>query len=161
MEEKLNNKYREIAEIVNEMIPESWEIVHIYAQISDTGGGVYFYYKSERYNDFVYSLEITRLYNVDGEQYDEKEYEFYKLAEELQELFKANKQELWYSFTMSLQNTGEFKIHFDYTDWFETEYGFGDQMIIWKYKYLDEKPKDEKLQRVIDKYLFEYPKNPI
>lgn len=52
-------------------------------------------------------------------------------------------------------------MHFDYTNWFDTEYSFSDQMIIWKYKYLDEKPQDMKLQQVIEKYLAEYPSNPI
>lgn len=62
---------------------------------------------------------------------------------------------------MSLQKNGKFKMHFDYTNWFDTEYSFSDQMIIWKYKYLDEKPQDMKLQQVIEKYLAEYPSNPI
>ncbi|MBC1779015.1 immunity protein YezG family protein [Listeria booriae] len=161
MERELNSQYKKIAELVNKMIPEPWEIIHLYAQISDTGGGVYFYYKSEQYEDYVYSLELTKLYNINKAEHDKNEYELYKLAKKLQAIFKENNQEPWYSFTMSLQKNGKFKMHFDYTNWFDTEYSFSDQMIIWKYKYLDEKPQDQKLQQIIDKYLLEYPKNPI
>lgn len=85
----------------------------------------------------------------------------FDLCKKLRLFFKDNGQELWYSFTMSLENTGKFKMHYDYTNWFETDYSFSDQMIIWKYKYLNEKPQDKKLQKIIDRYLVEYPDKPI
>ena len=43
MEKEINRLYREIAEIVNEMIPEEWEKFYFYAQISETGGERTFY----------------------------------------------------------------------------------------------------------------------
>lgn len=42
MEDEVNQLHKEIAEIVNEMIPEKWEKFYFYAQISETGGGTYF-----------------------------------------------------------------------------------------------------------------------
>lgn len=62
---------------------------------------------------------------------------------------------------MSLEKTGKFKLHYDYTNWLKTGYSFSDQMIIWKYKYLNEKPQDKELQKIINRYLIEYPDNPI
>ncbi|MBC1725040.1 antitoxin YezG family protein [Listeria seeligeri] len=161
MEKKLNNLYRKIAETVNQMIPEEWDNFYFYAQVSDTGGGTYFYYKPKSYNKYIYSLEIPRLYKVNEKEFKALKRGLFPFAEEMREVFKENNQELWYSFTMYLESTGKLKIHFDYTNWFETEYGFSDQMIIWKYKYLNEKPKDEKLQKIIDSYLVNYPDNPI
>ena len=38
----MNKLYREIAETVNEMIPEEWEKFYFYAQISETGGNLLF-----------------------------------------------------------------------------------------------------------------------
>lgn len=35
MEKEMNKLYREIAETVNEMIPEEWKRFYFYAQISD------------------------------------------------------------------------------------------------------------------------------
>ncbi|HDR7619421.1 TPA: DUF600 family protein, partial [Bacillus mycoides] len=46
MEKEMNKLYREIAETVNEMIPEEWEKFYFYAQISETGGGTYFFYNT-------------------------------------------------------------------------------------------------------------------
>ena len=52
-------------------------------------------------------------------------------------------------------------MHYDYTNWFDTEYSFSDQMIIWKNKYLGEVPNDENYKTLIDKYHSEFPNNPI
>ncbi|MBC2035445.1 antitoxin YezG family protein [Listeria booriae] len=161
MEKKLNALYKQIAETVNQMIPEEWEDFHFYAQVSDTGGGTYFYYKSTGYNEYVYSLDIPELYKLDEKKFKALKRSLLPMSEEIRNIFKENDQEPWYSFTMSLQKNGKFKMHFDYTNWFDTEYSFSDQMIIWKYKYLNEKPQDQKLQQIIDKYLLEYPENPI
>ncbi|MBU5465780.1 hypothetical protein KQI49_02925 [Virgibacillus sp. MSJ-26] len=46
-------------------------------------------------------------------------------------------------------------------DWFKTDYLFDAQKIIWKYKYLRIKPEHPNDQKVIEKYLGEYPDNPI
>ncbi|EUJ32211.1 antitoxin YezG family protein [Listeria cornellensis] len=158
---KLNALYQQIAETVNQMIPEEWENFHFYAQVSDTGGGTYFYYKSNEYNEYVYSLDIPKLYKLDEKKFKELKRSLLPTSEEIRNVFKENDQEPWDSFTMSLQKSGKFKMHFDYTNWFDTEYSFSDQMIIWKYKYLNEKPQDQKLQQFVEKHLLEYPENPI
>lgn len=85
----------------------------------------------------------------------------FELSEKLREVFKENDQELWYSFTLSLERTGKLNISFDYTDWFSTDYSFSDQHIIWKYKYLGEEPSDASLKGIIEKYKADYPENPI
>lgn len=56
----MNRIYHEIAEIVNEMIPEKWESFHCYAQVSETGGGTYFFYNTpDKKEEFIYSLDIS------------------------------------------------------------------------------------------------------
>ncbi len=52
-------------------------------------------------------------------------------------------------------------MHYDYTDWFNTDYSFSDQMIIWKNKYLGEVPNDDKDKALIEKYNREFSTNPI
>ena len=91
----------------------------------------------------------------------EKKINLYKLSKELRRVFKDNDQEAWYSFTMSLNSRGKFTLHYDYTNWFDTEYSFSDQMIIWKYKYLGNEPDDSESKDLIGRYLDEYPNNPI
>lgn len=162
LEIKLNRLYREIAETVHAMIPEEWEKFYFYAQISEAGGGTYFFYNNFRNKqNYKYSVEISFKYEVNEEEFERKEDSLYKLSKELRDVFKDNQQELWYSFTMSLEHSGEFNMHFDYTNWLETEYSFSDQMIIWKRKYLGEVPINENDKALINKYDNEFPNNPI
>lgn len=158
----MNQIYREIAETVNEMIPEEWDKFYYYAQISETGGGTYFFYNSpEDEQNYKYSLEIPFEYDIDKEQYKLKDRTLFVLSDKLREIFKDNQQELWYSFTLSLESNGKFKLHYDYTNWFDTNYGFDDQLVIWEFKYLGKTPDDQESKDLIARYLVEYPDNPI
>ncbi|NMD71600.1 antitoxin YezG family protein [Bacillus sp. DNRA2] len=161
MEKEMNRLYKEITEKVNEMIPEDWNKFHFYAQISENGGGTYFFYNTIENNLYKYSLEIPLKYQIDEDEFERNEDLLYKLSKKLREVFKDNGQELWYSFTMSLESSGKFTLHYDYTNWFDTEYSFSDQMIIWKNKYLGEVPKDKNYNALIEKYHNEFPNNPI
>ena len=161
MEEKLEALYGEIAEKVNEMMPEVWSKFYFYAQISGTGGRVYFFYKSEQHGDYVYNLDIPKLFEIDKNQFNRDKHELLLLSEKIRNIFKENQQELWYSFTISLDDKGKFEMSYDYTNWFDTGYTFGDQLAIWEYKYLNKKPTVKRLQEALERYLVEYPNNPI
>ena len=162
MEKEMNQIYNQIAETVNEMIPEEWGKFHYYAQISETGGGTYFFYNTpEDVENFKYSLEIPRYYHDYKDQYKIKGRVLFELSEKLRKNLIDNEQEPWYSFTLSIDRNGKFKIHYDYTNWFDTKYSFDDQLLIWEYKYLGNIPEDEKSRQLIDRYLEEYPDNPI
>lgn len=162
LEQRLNELYRKIAETVNEMIPEQWERFYYYAQISEDGGGTYFFYQPSTNPSLnVYSLEIPFKYQVDEKSFKLNKRKLFSLSEEMRDVFKSEEQELWYSFTLKLESTGQLNVHFDYTNWFDTEYSFSDQMIIWKNKYLGEVPDDENNKALIDKYYSEFPNDPI
>ncbi|WP_411801214.1 immunity protein YezG family protein [Bacillus atrophaeus] len=45
----------------------------------------------------------------------QKKRKLFDLSEKLREVFKENDQELWYSFTLSLERTGKLNVSFDYT----------------------------------------------
>ncbi|OFD77375.1 hypothetical protein BWGOE8_32430 [Bacillus mycoides] len=93
MEKELNRLYREVAETVNEMIPEEWEKFYFYAQISETGGGTYFFYNNLRSKEkYKYSVGIPFKYEVDEEEFERKEDSLYKLSKELRNVFKDNQQ---------------------------------------------------------------------
>jgi len=161
LEKEMNKLYREIAETVNEMIPEKWEKFFFNAQISETGGGTYFFYNTPGNRQCFYSVKIPFNYAIDKEEFKRNKRKLFELSDKLRNVFQDNQQELWYSFTMILNSNGDFKIHYDYTNWFDTEYSFSDQMIIWKNKYLGEVPNDENYKALIDKYHSEFPNNPI
>lgn len=79
----------------------------------------------------------------------------------MREIFKDEEQKLWHSFTLIIEKIGKLKVHFDYTNWFDTNYSFNDQLTIWEYKYLNEIPEDTKLKELLKKYIEEYPNDPI
>ncbi|QDZ82803.1 immunity protein YezG family protein [Priestia megaterium] len=163
METEINQFYREISETVNEMIPTKWTKIYFYAQISETGGGTYFFYNTlENEKNYKYSLEIPCEYDdIDKEFYKVKDQALFELSNRLRNVFKDNQQELWYSFTLSVNSDGKLKVHYDYTNWFDTDYSFDDQLVIWEYKYLGTEPDDSESKTLINKYLNEYPNNPI
>lgn len=162
MEIQVQNIYRKIAETINNMIPEEWYEFYFYAQVSDNGGGTYFFYNTiDEMKIFKYSLKIPYNFEVNRDKFKDYKKSLYELSEELRNSFKDNDQEPWYSFTLYLNREGKFKVSYDYTDWFKTSYSFSDQLVIWKHKYLNEFPEDPTLQQLITKYNEEYPHNPI
>lgn len=162
MEVLLKEYYREIAVTVDKIIPENWKRFFFYAQVSNDGGGTYFFYSPASDPEiYEYSLKIPQKFQINEKEFEESEIKLFNLAEKIREIFKENDQELWYSFTLSLDNSSKLNLNFDYTDWHKTNYGFSDQLKIWKYKYLNMMPIDEKGQLLINRYLAEYPYNPI
>lgn len=162
MELLLNELYKEIAITVDKMIPESWRKFFFYAQVSSEGGGTYFFYSPVNNPEmYEYSLKIPQKFQIDEKEFEEKEMKLFNIAEKMRKVFEDNGQELWYSFTLSLDNSGKFNLNFDYTDWHKTNYSFSDQLKIWKYKYLNIMPNDERGQLLISRYLEEYPNNRI
>ncbi|MBE5099391.1 immunity protein YezG family protein [Priestia aryabhattai] len=162
MEKEINQIYREISETVNEMIPTQWTKFYFYAQISETGGGTYFFYNTlDNESNYKYSLEIPYEYDIDKEFYKVKDRTLLELSNRLRNVFKDNQQELWYSFTLSVDSDGKLKVHHNYTNWFDKDYSFDDQLVIWEYKYLEAEPDDSESKALINKYLNEYPNNPI
>ncbi|WP_413372755.1 immunity protein YezG family protein [Paenibacillus taichungensis] len=158
----LNELYNEIAITVDKMIPENWSEFSFYAQVSNDGGGTYFFYSPVNSPEiYEYSLKIPQKFQIDQREFEESEMKLLNLAEKIRKVFDDNDQELWYSFTLSLDSTGKFNINFDYTNWYKTDYGFSDQLKIWKYKYLNIMPNDERGQFLINRYLEDYPNNPI
>jgi uncharacterized protein (TIGR01741 family) len=162
VENEMKQLHKEIAETVNKMIPEEWGKFYFYAQISETGGGTYFFYNTlDNESNYKYSLEIPYEYDIDKEFYKMKDRALFELSNRLRNVFKDNQQELWYSFTLSVNSDGKLKVHYDYTNWFDTDYSFDDQLVIWEYKYLGTEPDDSESKTLINKYLNEYPNNPI
>lgn len=162
MEKVINEISSKIAETVIDMIPEQWKIIYFYAQISETGGGTYFFYNTpEDEQNYIYSLDIPFKHSTYKQRNKMNARVLLELSEKLKKTFIDYQQEPWYSFTLSFDMDGKSKMYFDYTNWFDTSYSFNDQLRIWEYKYLGNQPNNESDRKLIDKYLKEYPNNPI
>lgn len=145
--------YQEIATQLNEMIPEDWEKVLMYTEVSEGADTGYFYYYPEGAQSPICCFDIYNIFEIDEDTYDEMHDKLMEYFRELWEEFKNNKQEPWTNLTFTLDNTGKFKIDYDYTDLSEADNY--EQRIIWEYKYLGMDPSPERKRdvKIIQKYL--------
>lgn len=146
----MENLYQKIANQVNEMIPEDWEKILIYAEVSEGATEVFFYYYPEG-KEPVYCFNISNIFEIDEEKFDDMHDELMEYFEQLWEEFKNNKQELWSNLTFILDNEGKFKIDYNYDD-LSQAIGYK-QQIIWEYKYLGIVPEDKVDKEYLDNYL--------
>ena len=151
MEEKLNELYGRIANALNDVIPEEWDKVYMYAQLVEDVSEVFFYYYPVGSNEFVYCLDIPELFEISENEYDKL---MDKLTKELYTLwyeFKNNGQEQWTNLTFILENNGKFKIDYDYTDLSDVD--DSEMHLVWEYKYLGIMPEDEDDRKIVEEYL--------
>ncbi|NCG68477.1 DUF600 family protein [Bacillus coagulans] len=109
--------YQQLANVLNEMIPEEWKKILMYSEIREGYAQMFFYYYPINCNQPTYSLDLTDIFdNIDPSRYNELKYKLYDLCEKLWVEFKKQGQEQWTSLTYILENTGKMNIHFTYND---------------------------------------------
>jgi hypothetical protein len=91
-----------------------------------------FYYCPEGSDKPVYSHDIPEVFTVSEHEYSKKWNQLIALTQNLQAEFKDNNQEPWTNFTLILDNTGKFKIDFNYDDLSNVD--LHKRKTIWKYK---------------------------
>jgi uncharacterized protein (TIGR01741 family) len=145
--------YGRIANILNEMIPEDWDRVYLYAQVSEGVQSFYFHYYPQGQNSTVYSPDIVDIFDIDEDSMDTLVLELCNCCKELLEEFKRNKQDLWTNFTLILESIGKFKIDYDYTDLSQID--DYERQIIWEYQNLGIKPPSERKRdvKILQNYL--------
>jgi len=150
-ENNLNRIYQNIAQIVVETIPEEWSKVFVYGEINEDVRTAFFFYYPVNSELPIYSHNITQLFDIKEEDYENL---WYKLLDDLEELwyeFKNNGQEPWTNLTFIFNDEGELKIDYDYEDLSEAnDY---EREIIWEYKYLGLIPEDRDDQEFLEGYL--------
>lgn len=63
---KMEELYTKIVQKVDEMIPEYWKDVYIYAEIDENyASTIFFYYYSKEEEEYIYSLEIDKIFEID------------------------------------------------------------------------------------------------
>ncbi|KTT60863.1 immunity protein YezG family protein [Staphylococcus epidermidis] len=142
-EKKVKNIYREIIDQLNTMIPDEWSTVYVNAEIYNDGGTVYFFYQSNKNNEIYYSLEIHDLYYISEETFDELDFKLYETFKKLCLLFDNESQNKWTTCELVITSEGKLKSEFGYTNWKKAEFGPGDRLNYFKYKYLGELPSNE------------------
>jgi uncharacterized protein (TIGR01741 family) len=148
---RLEMIYQKIAEQLQEIIPEEWDKIFLYAEINEDMRNVYFNYYPKSSSKSVYCHDIAEDFGISEDVYETL---FNNLVDFLGELwgeFKDSDVELWTNCTFILSNNGKFNIEYDYTDLSNTSPR--KMHIIWDYKYLGIEPKDDNDKKIIKEYL--------
>lgn len=157
--EGTNNLITSIAQQVNDTIPEEWENFYFHADINDDfSGGVYFFYNTDGSQKYIYSEDIPEIYNIDEDEYDEKNYQLYKLSKSLKQWFMEYEQAPWQAITIVVDSERKMKMDFDYADWLSSPYTPTPLMDYFEYRYLGKMP-ESKEQEELFKEMEEYQKS--
>ncbi|MCM3439382.1 immunity protein YezG family protein [Metabacillus halosaccharovorans] len=135
---ELNRLYNEIAQQVNDMIPTDWDNIYFNGEVKEGEGGVFFFFTPKDDGKHIFSHYIPKLYSVDKRAYNKEVHKLFQLTVELQKVFADNDQEPWFSVTLLLNASGKLDVHFDYTNWFESEFGPTARIKYFEYKYLSQ-----------------------
>lgn len=133
--QKMEQIYQEIASALVNIIPEDWNKIYLYAEFREGYKKVFFYYYPETQAKPVYSLDITELFDIEEDEFDELESELYNCFSRLREEFKEQNQEQWTNLTYILDNTGKMNINYGYED--ISEISPVDKQDKWEAEYLN------------------------
>lgn len=136
-ENELNQIYEKIVQQINNIIPIEWEKFSFNAEVKDEEGGVFFFFKPKGGKEYIYSHYIPNLYGIDKKSYNKELHNLFNIAIELQNIFIHNNQEPWFSVTLLVNDKGKLNVHFDYTNWHESEFGPTERIKYFEYKYLN------------------------
>jgi len=150
-EEKLNEIYSKIANTLNDVIPEDWDKVLMYGEISEGAEEVFFYYYPAGQDKPVYSHNIPEIFDISEDEYDELLLQLIDNITELQNELKNNGQEPWTNLTFILESNGKFKFEYDYTDLLEVDDIA--HHAVWEYKYLGIIPENEYRRKFVEEYI--------
>lgn len=115
-EAKLGEIYQQIAKTIVDMIPEIWEKVYLYGEVTEGVSQLYFFYYPTNNSSPVYFLNIPELFGISESVFDELKDQLFDYLEKLWNEFNKNDQEPWTNLTFILDSSGKFKIDFDYED---------------------------------------------
>ncbi|QIH76459.1 DUF600 family protein [Macrococcoides canis] len=143
MKQLINKKIIEIVEKTNDMIPEEWHELYINGDINDGAGGVFFYYNTAQDKEkWQYSEVIPFEFDgINEAEYDKEWLTLFKLALDLQQIFRENNQPIWSKVILHVDEHMKLTTEFDYSDWYNSEYADYEYMDYFRDEYLNQPPK--------------------
>lgn len=143
MEKEINKKIIEIVHQANNMIPVVWDDLYIVIEVDETySGEVFFYFKYM--DEYYYSLNMPRDFEVSQNIVFEQIDILFNLSQELKKIFNVNNLPNWFSCVLHINQENKLSVDFDYTPWYESDFGPIARMDFFEYKYLGKQPENEK-----------------
>ena len=144
--------YQKIGQQLNLIIPEAWNKVLLYSEVTEWSNRTYFYYYPYKQETPVYNLDIEDMENVNEDEINSALHRLYKLLRELWDEFKKQKQDQWTNLTFELMASGKFNIDYSYRE-LENEDSY-EQQVIWDYEKLGIIPNENRKRdfKIIEEY---------
>ncbi|WP_111292591.1 antitoxin YezG family protein [Bacillus safensis] len=147
--EPSNEVYQEILNTINEIIPVEWKNVLLYAEILNDSREVYFFFNTNKQQEYIYSHDIPDIFEVDENIYDDLLINLQDSFKKMRDEFKINDQKTWTNLTLRLKNRNQFAIVFNYDDISNSHYNTYQRMAIWEYENLGILPKNEEDRKIV------------
>lgn len=151
--ENIEELYQKIGQQLNLIIPETWDKVLLYSEVTEWSNRTYFYYYPHNNEMPTYSLDIEDMDEVSEDEVNQKLHQLYEYLRELWNEFKNQKQEQWTNLTLELTSNGKFEIDYNYEN-LENEDSY-EQQVIWEYKKLGMMPNKNRQRdyKIIEEYI--------
>lgn len=142
---------KKISDKVNEMIPEQWNKIYIYSEVTQNSGLISFYYFPKDSAEYVFSAMLPHLFDISAIDYYNDEDELLQLVRKLHDDAVQSYGDNWTSITFIIDSEGKTILDYGYDDLSQsTDY---DRLIVWEYKYLGVGPREEGDMKIIERYL--------
>lgn len=140
---ELGQIYKGIQYQLNNLIPEKWESIYLYASVIDQISDVetwemYFYYIPTGFikKNPISVYEVPNKFNLDEKEYLELVDNFGKIIKRLHNVYKETYGKNWSNMVISIKD-GQFLAEYNYDDILKSNYTSHDRHVIFKHKYLN------------------------
>ena len=155
MEQQLAALYNKLAQQIVAMIPAEWDVFHYLGEI-EKGKQSYssvFYFRDAASGEFVQSHSIRKIYQIANNTYLTQCLQLNKILLEIYDCFAENGQPLWEQMSLSVDQSGKFKVNYLY-DAMKNDFDPMTREVIWAYNTFEYIPKEGTGNRkILDEYL--------
>jgi uncharacterized protein (TIGR01741 family) len=143
--------YNNIAEKLEEIIPDEWYKIAMYAEEIGDVSSVSFYFYTKGGTLIHHSGNIPDEYNVNEGVFDSLIFELMDISKNLWQEFVNAGEEPWCSFTFLLDKEWNFKAEYEYSR--DNEVDTYEREIRWAYEKLGLVPDDDYARKLLEEHL--------
>ncbi len=131
---KIELIYQEIANKFVKIIPVEWNKILLFSEVEEDANSIYYVFYESENNILKTSDSLTDEFGVGIKERIMYSVELSRLVEKLNKAFIEEGLEKWNLITFILENTGKFKIYFEYVNLEESD--VTTRREAWEKKYL-------------------------
>lgn len=145
----LDNLYSELANTIISTLPMEWEVFHYLGEVESNKNSwsSVFFVKGIHEEKYIKCFDLSSFNDLCSNEMDSVLLRIY-------DCFVQNNLKIWEQMCLSVHNTGDFKVNFNYDVMAKSEYGQVEREIIWAYETFGAKPENSPfLTNIFNTYL--------